>query len=130
MLDQLMYRLKEQESLLGNHQHLFKEISIASKTTLVKEGETSQNIYFVKEGCLRLWFNNQGKDVTFQFFFENQAVSCFLGREPSKFNLESIEPTKISVLRKNDFYILLEAIPEIKDGLIEILFLCNCAYLL
>lgn len=40
MLEQLMYRLKEQESLLGNHQHLFTEISIASKTTLVKENKT------------------------------------------------------------------------------------------
>ena len=56
---------------------LFQEREIAYKTTLLKEGEISNYMYFVKKGCLRLWFNNEGNDITFQFFFEHQAVSSF-----------------------------------------------------
>ena len=67
MLEELIHMLKEQESNLHNYKNLFREITIASKTILIKEGEVSKNIYFIKNGCLRLWFNNQGIDVTFQF---------------------------------------------------------------
>ena len=120
MLDQLINNLKEQESASDNYTGLFREISVAPKTILIKEGEISKNIYFVKKGCLRLWFNNRGKDITFQFFFENQAVSGLLGREPSMFTLESIEPSTIVVLKRNDFNNLLNKIPELKDGFLEI----------
>jgi len=121
MLDQLIQKLKEHESNLNNYKDLFKEITIASKTILIKEGEVYQNIYLVKNGCLRLWFNNQGKDVTFQFFFENQAVSGLLGREPSMFTLESIESSTIVILQKHDFEKLLKEIPELKDDFLEII---------
>lgn len=120
MLDQLIYKLNNQESNLNKYKDLFKEICVESKTILIKEGEISKNIYFVKNGCLRLWFNNQGKDITFQFFFENQAVSCLLGRKPSMFTLESIEPSTIAILKKNDFESLLNEIPELKDGFLEV----------
>jgi len=120
MLDNLINKLKENKTIWNKYQYLLKEESIAAKTILLKEGETSKNIYFVKEGCLRLWFNNEGKDVTFQFFFENRAVSSFFGRGPSMFNLESIEPSVIVKLKKSDFDTLLMTVPEFKDGFLEI----------
>ncbi len=52
------------------YSHLFKEVDIPAKTILLNEGEVSKYGYFIKKGCLRLWFDNKGKDVTFQFFFE------------------------------------------------------------
>ncbi len=122
MLDLLIQRIKEDnvngEALLG----LFQERTIKAKTILLSEGQTSRHIYFVKKGCLRLWFNNQGKDVSFQFFLEGQAVSSFFGREPSLFTLESIEPSVIVLLKKSDFDKMLNIIPELKDGFYEILF--------
>jgi hypothetical protein len=50
------------------YSHLFKEIEIPAKAGLLNEGKVSKYGYFIKKGCLRLWFNNKGKDVTFQFF--------------------------------------------------------------
>lgn len=75
--------------------HLFKRIEVPAKTTLLKEGEISKVAYFVEEGCLRIWFNNHGKDITFQFFLEGEDVSMiesFRTGQPSLFSLESIEP--------------------------------------
>ena len=49
-------------------QTMFTEIRVPAKTTLLREGEVASRIYFINEGCLRLWFNDDGRDITFQFF--------------------------------------------------------------
>jgi CRP-like cAMP-binding protein len=119
MLDKLMIRLKGKESKLNNYQGLFREIKVAPKTRLVNEGDIIKSIYFVKKGCLRLWFNNNGNDITYQFFLENQVVSGFLDDETSMFTLESIEPSTVVILKKTDFENLLKAVPELKDEFLE-----------
>ncbi|HZY37507.1 MAG TPA: Crp/Fnr family transcriptional regulator [Mucilaginibacter sp.] len=86
--------------------HLIKEKTVPAKTILLNEGDVSRYGYFIKQGCLRLWFNNKGKDITFQFFFENEAVSSvesFRSGEPSLFSIESIEPTTVYAISKKNF---------------------------
>jgi CRP-like cAMP-binding protein len=88
------------------YKHLFKEMNIPAKTILLHEGDVSRQAYFIVKGCLRLWFNNSGKDVTFQFFFENEGVSSiesFRTGEPSLFSIESIEPSVVYVLSKANY---------------------------
>jgi CRP-like cAMP-binding protein len=124
MLDNLINRLSQDKTNWGKFHNLFQEREIAPKTTLLNEGEVSQNLYFIRKGCLRLWFNNDGKDITFQFFFENQAVSSiesFLEKQPSLFSLESIEPSKVVVLGRDDFDTLFNYYPDLKDGFQEII---------
>jgi len=103
---------------------LFQEKEITSRTTLLNEGEISNTMYFVKKGCLRLWFNNEGKDITFQFFFEHQAVSSFesfLEKKPSLFTLECIEPSTVVILSRRSFDLLLSHYPDLKDMFYKIL---------
>ena len=72
-----------------------------------------------------MWFNNDGKDITFQFFFEGQAVSSidsFIESNPSLFSIESIEPTTLISISKEGFRQLFCYYPELKDGFQEILF--------
>jgi CRP-like cAMP-binding protein len=88
------------------YSHLFKEMTVPAKTVLLHEGEISRYGYFIKQGCLRLWFNNKGKDITFQFFFENEAVSSiesFRTGEPSMFTIETIEPSTVIKISKQNF---------------------------
>ena len=76
------------------YSHFWKRLEVPAKTILLNEGEVSNKAYFIEKGCLRLWFNNQGKDVTFQFFFEKEAVSSiesFSKKQVSFFNIETIE---------------------------------------
>src|SRR5277367_6426239 len=75
--------------------HLFKRQEVPAKTVLLHEGEISRKAFYIEQGCIRLWFNNHGKDVTFQFFFEGQAVSSiesFRKEQPGLFTVETIEP--------------------------------------
>ncbi len=107
------------------YQLLFKEITVPAKTTLLREGEVSKKAYYIKKGCLRIWFNNNGKDVTFQFFFEEQGVSSmesFRTQQPSLFSIESIEPCTLWVISKKNFDLMVTSIPRYNDFLRDVLY--------
>lgn len=102
----------------------FKMLDVPAKTSLLSEGEVARSMYFVKSGCLRLWFNKEGKDITFQFFLENQAVSSiesFLGDKPSLFSLESIEPTTLACIGRRDWDRLYEMYPQLRDVFLKVM---------
>lgn len=103
------------------YKHLFEEITIPPKTELLREGEISKRIIFVKRGALRLWANSNGENITFRFCFENEVISSFLGNEPSIFTVESIEPSTVVLLKIEDFKTILQNAPEMKDELIRLL---------
>jgi CRP-like cAMP-binding protein len=118
MLSKALHELQSDRAKWERYKGFFKLLKIPAKTSLLREGEIARSMYFVKEGCLRLWFNKDGKDVTFQFFLENQAVSSmesFLGGGPSLFSLESIEPTTVTVIGRQDWDRILEAYPNLRD---------------
>jgi CRP-like cAMP-binding protein len=99
--------------------------TIPAKTILLHEGKIAKNYYFVEQGCLRLWFNNDGKDVTFQFFFENEGVASlesFQKNIPSIFTIETVEPTTVKVLSKEQFNQMIAELrvhPEFQNALLE-----------
>ncbi|UBM59628.1 Crp/Fnr family transcriptional regulator [Marinilongibacter aquaticus] len=97
--------------------HLYSRLDIPSKTTLLREGQVSKMAYYIEKGCIRSWFNHNGKDITFQFFFESEGVSSvesFRTNQASLFTLESLEPCTLLCISKNDFTFILENSPRIK----------------
>lgn len=54
--------------------HLFRREEVPARTVLLAEVQVSKTMYFIEKGCLRTWINNDGKEVTIQFFFE--AIAC------------------------------------------------------
>ena len=84
---------------------------IPPKTLLLEEGKVADKLYLIRKGCLRLFFYDEGKDITFQFFFEGDFVASFdslYKQQPSLFSLESIEPTEVTLITREDFYNLVE----------------------
>ncbi len=125
MIQQLIIKLKEIKEIRNDFQSLFIENNISAKTVLLHEGEISNNIFFIKKGCLREWFNKDGKDITFQFFFEGQPVASidsFMNRKPSQFTIESIEPTVFFSIARTDFENLLDINIEFKNQFQEFIF--------
>jgi len=104
--------------------HLFRETEVPAHTILLQEGQVARQAYFIRKGCIRMWFNNHGKDVNFQFFFEGEGVSSvesFRSGAPSQFSIETLEPSTLLVLSKKNFDQLMSGLPGQKDLLIEIL---------
>ena len=54
-----------------------KIVQLPAKAILLDAGNIATDIFFVKTGCLRSWFNADGKDVTLQFFMPGQPVASF-----------------------------------------------------
>ena len=122
MLNHLQKKIKEY-NLWGKYQPLFEEFNVAAKTKIVKQGEIVKKIFFLKKGCLRLWLtnDNNGKEVTFQFIFENEGFSTMFGKEPSMFTIESIEPSIIASLNTEHLESLQKEIPEVTEELLGII---------
>lgn len=118
MLSQLLEILKKDKANWTQIKGVFVEREIPSKTVLLETGEIANYIHLIKEGCIRMWFNKDGKDITVQFFFEGQpiaSVDSFMNSQPSLFTIESIEPTKIISISKEDYEKINKLYPDFKD---------------
>lgn len=106
----------------------FKCINVPAKTTLLKEGDISKKLFLIEKGCVRAWFNNNGKDVTFQFFFEDGVVASiesFRKKTASPISIETIEPSTIWWIHKRDMDKIIEKIkeiPQLRDMFIDAIF--------
>lgn len=128
MFEQLMARYHLSASQWAEFSSAIKSMEAPAKTILLQEGEIAKKIFFIEKGCIRVWFNNDGKDVTFQFFFENETVASmesFKKEEPSLFSIETIEPCTLWYINKTDLGRLLpelEKVPELRAEFIDNVF--------
>lgn len=94
----------------------FKPLKVRKNDFLVRPGQTTQKIYFVLEGCLRIFFlNENGSEATRHFAFENQfatALVSFISENQSLEFVQAVEHTEMLIISKNDFHHLLQIIPQ------------------
>lgn len=128
MFDQFRNKFPVIDEKWIEYTNYFNRIEVAAKTTLLEEGEISKKLFVIEKGCIRVWFNHNGKDLTSQFFFENQSVSSiesFMKKFPSPVFIETIEPSVLWWIHKEDVDTIIEEIkeiPELRDRLINMLF--------
>lgn len=125
MFEQFLNTIIKNDPKWAQVQALLIERQIEAKTFLLKEGEISTHAHLIKKGCLREWFNKDGKEITFQFFFEGQAVASidsFLNNQPSLYTIESIEPSIIYSISKDNFEKINQLFPEVKERLHELMY--------
>ncbi|WP_407885910.1 Crp/Fnr family transcriptional regulator [Levilactobacillus sp. N40-8-2] len=115
---------------IGEHwselQSLFVAKHVATGCTLLLEGDVATELFIVTNGALRLWHSSSGRDITLQFFFENQIVSSFESfylDQPSGFSIESFEDTDVLMLSKRDFTRIQQRYPSIEPAITR--FICE-----
>lgn len=92
------------DELWGQFSSLFERIEVPARTVLLHEGEVARKGYWIEQGCIRVWFSKQGRDTTFQFFFEGQGISSiesFRKGIPSFFTVETVEPCVLYRIHKH-----------------------------
>lgn len=103
-------------------QEYWYQRSVPANTTLLYEGDIADKVYFVKRGALRLWNNDDGKDITLQFFFEGQIVTSyesFYLQKPSMLSIETIEDTEVLVLDNEKLALLMNESPDLLYFIID-----------
>lgn len=119
MLKLIRERFPQLQDKWAEFAGLYHRMEVPAKTILLHEGDVSKKAYYVEKGCLRVWFNNNGKDVTFQFFFENEAVSSiesFRKGVPSLCTIEAIEPCTLYWIHKKDWETIQHAMDQIPEA--------------
>lgn len=93
----------------------FHPITPAKNELLLSQGQTSQRMYFVTGGCLRIFFiNEEGQDATRYLAFENNfatALMSFITGNPSLEFIQALEETQLLYIARTDFYALLDQLP-------------------
>ncbi|MGH2563204.1 MAG: Crp/Fnr family transcriptional regulator [Ginsengibacter sp.] len=128
MLDQFRNKLPLDDETWNDYISCFKRITVPAKTILLKEGDISKKVFLIEKGCIRVWFNNDGKDVTFQFFFEGSTVASiesFRKKISSPVTIETIEPCILWYIHKKDMDRIIAEIsevPSLRDKFIDAIF--------
>ena len=101
------------EQILKDIPHEIKQLP--AKTVLLEAGDVATNIFIVKSGCLRSWYNADGDDITLQFFMPGQPVASFeslVNSAPSEYSIETILPTEVAIVNGLEFKSWAESHPE------------------
>ncbi len=71
---------------------------------LLKQGQVCKELFFVRKGCLRLYYTVNGVEITVWFSFEDNSaieLSSFLSGVPSEYFLQAIEDSEILIISKS-----------------------------
>ena len=73
--------------------------SVKKGTTLLKEGQKSEDSYFVLKGCLRKYYIIDGEEKTTAFFTEMEELTpnCVKNNAPSEYFISCVEDTILTV---------------------------------
>lgn len=107
--------LSEQEMDIFCSEFTFK--TLKRKEFLFQEGQVCKTVVFIRKGCLRYFYMNEGEEKTGQFFFENgwyTDYDSFLTQKPTQQFTQALEPTELWVLSKENLYKLYENNPKIE----------------
>ena len=79
---------------------LFEEVGVSKGETLIVEGSQSHKVFFVEEGITRLYYQKEGKDVTYTFIGEGQfyaPIENIFLKMYFPYNYEALEGCKLRV---------------------------------
>ncbi len=73
--------------------------SVKKGTTLLKEGQKSNDGYFVLKGCIRTYYIIDGEEKTTAFYTEMEGLTphCVVDKTPSQYYISCIEDTILTV---------------------------------
>ena len=124
MFDDLI-KTKLSEGQLNTILSYFKPIHVEKNTLLLEQNTVANQLFFIKKGCLRLYYvNDDGAIVTRFMAFENTfltSIVSFISREPSLEYIQAVENSDILVITNTEFIHLKKTFPGWENIYIYIL---------
>lgn len=118
MYTQILQSIKSIVSLNEAEEEAFLQIlevkEIKKKEFLLQAGQVCNKVLFLNSGCTRLFYNIDGVENTFQFFFEDSWYTDYaslLTGQPAFENVQALEKSQIVQIKKIDLYKLYDTYP-------------------
>jgi len=96
---------------------MLQKIEMPKGSFLISEGKTCNHVYFLEKGCLRGFYNLDGKEISYWFAFENNFVTSFfsfIGRKPCVEYIQLIEDCTLWAITYGDLQQLYNKHPDIE----------------
>ena len=103
MQNELIQHLSKYVEVTSDLEEALKECAFikqfSKNTLLLSEGQISNECFLIFKGCIRSYYNEDGEEVTTEFYTESQSVTppSYGKNLPSKLNYECIEDTVVTV---------------------------------
>jgi len=94
-----------------------KKTELPKGSFLIMEGKICDHIYFLEKGCLRGYYNLDGKEITYWFAFENNFVTSFFSfitRKPCVECIQLVEDCTLWAISYDDLQKLYDTHPDIE----------------
>lgn len=101
---------QDMESCLTYH-------SIKRKDHFLKEGQICRQVGFILKGYVRLYYLDNGVEITKDFNFENYfcgSYASFSMQQPSRFYVVAMEDVELCALNREDVYRLFDQYPAMQ----------------
>lgn len=102
----------------------FEVKNIKKKTILLKAGDTAQELYFIVSGCMRLFYEKDGADISAYFFTDLMfagAYDSFASRQPSRHSIETSEDCQILTISYKGWQQLFIELPKMNRFVLKII---------
>ncbi len=96
----------------------FEPKKFKKKTTLLDIGKVSNEVFYLIKGCIRLYCEKDGEELSTYFFTENMfagSYDSFLSRKPSKVAIETLEECEVLVLTHKGQETLFNIFPKMNE---------------
>ena len=107
-MERLLKHLKDIHSLSDELQDKltehFKQVVLPKGEFLITEGRICRHLYFLEQGSLRGFYNQDGKEVTHWFGFEHDFVTSFhsfITQEPAVESIQLLEGCVLWAISKD-----------------------------
>lgn len=96
---------------------VLRRVDVLKGDFLIEEGKVSKHIYFIEKGCVRGYYNQDGKEITYWFAFEQDVVTSFFSfitRKPSVENIQLLEDGLLWAISYDDLQELYANFPDVE----------------
>jgi CRP-like cAMP-binding protein len=96
----------------------FEEKKFKKKSILLNIGKVSNEVFYLINGCIRLYCEKNGEELSTYFFTENMfagSYDSFLSRKPSKVAIETLEDCEVLVLSHESLESLYQVFPKMNE---------------
>ena len=95
-----------------------KSQTFRKKENLLSEGQICKSLYFVEQGCLRMFFvNSKSAEQITQFAIDGWWLTdffSFMDNKPSTYYIQAIEPSTVTSIDSRVFETLISEVPQLE----------------
>ena len=102
----------------------FEVKNIKKKTVLLGAGTTAQELYLIVSGCMRLFYEKDGVDISAYFFTDLMfagAYDSFASQQPSRHSIEASEDCQVLTVSYKGWRQLFTELPKMHGFVLKVI---------